>query len=210
MVKTGKTLMIKDAATLKVMADPLRAQIFEALVAEPLTVKRVAEKLGLAPGKLYYHFNLLQRSGLIHVSATRKVANMVESVYQASADELQVDCCLLKSITDEGKDSLLTLAVGQLDTTREDLLRSLQARFQQIEEGAPQHPRLVNVRREVRHIPDERAKEFCTRLSSLVEEFCTAEVPVSTPGSMPYAMTVALYPIFHFDAAPGASEKKET
>jgi DNA-binding transcriptional ArsR family regulator len=72
------TFVIKDYDTLKAIADPLRAQIVELLINDPLTVSQVAQRLGLAPSKLYYHFGLLEKIGLIAVVETRMVANIME------------------------------------------------------------------------------------------------------------------------------------
>ena len=63
-------ITISDLDTLKVVSDPFRVQILEVLVHEPQTVNQVAEKMGLAPSKLYYHFNMLEKHGLIQVVDT--------------------------------------------------------------------------------------------------------------------------------------------
>ena len=56
-----KRFHIADLETLRAIADPLRVQIMELLEGgQALTVKQVAEKLGLAPSKLYYHFGALE------------------------------------------------------------------------------------------------------------------------------------------------------
>ena len=44
---------IADLETLRAISDPLRVQVLELLESQALTVKQVAEKLGLAPSKLY-------------------------------------------------------------------------------------------------------------------------------------------------------------
>ena len=84
------THMIEDLATLQVIAEPLRAQIFEVLANDMLTVRQVSERLGLTPSRLYYHINLLEQHGLIQVVETRTVMNMIEKVYQAVAPNLEV------------------------------------------------------------------------------------------------------------------------
>src|SRR5215207_1521313 len=93
--KEPKSFRIKDLETLRALSDPLRVQIVE-LLAEDLTVKQVAERLGLAPSKLYYHFTTLEKLGLIEVAETRMVANMVEKLYRSSIDTLDVDPSLFK------------------------------------------------------------------------------------------------------------------
>jgi len=189
---------IKDRETLKVIADPLRAQILETITAEPLTVKQVADRLGLSPNKLYYHINMLEKFGFIKVIETRQVVNMIEKTFQAVASQLDIAPALMNTVTDEGKDSVYNLITSTLDTTREDMLRSLQARFHQLDQGAAETPRRVVINRDVRCIPDERAEEFAERVKALMEEFGRLEVPNGTPGAMTYGLVVAFYPNFYY------------
>jgi len=190
---------IKDRETLKVITDPLRAQIMETIITEPLTVKQVADRLGLAPSKLYYHFNMLEKYGFIHVVETRQVSNMIEKTFQAVASQLDIAPALLTSTTEEGKDSLYAMIIATLDTTREDMLRSLQARLHQLDQGADANPRRIVMNRDVRYIPDERAKEFSERVEALLKEFATLEVPRGTEGAMNYGLAVTFYPSFYYE-----------
>jgi DNA-binding transcriptional ArsR family regulator len=196
---SANIFQIKDRETLKVITDPLRAQIMEALTAEPLTVKQVADRLGLAPSKLYYHFNMLEKFGFIRVAETRQVSNMIEKRFQAIASCFDVAPALLTATTDEGKDSMYAMIVSTLDTTREDMLRSIQARLHQLDQGAEANPRHVVINRDIRYIPDENAREFSDRVRALLEEFASLEVPKGTPGAMNYGLAVTFYPSFHYE-----------
>jgi DNA-binding transcriptional ArsR family regulator len=190
--------LIKDRETLKVIADPLRGQILDALRPEPLTVKQVADRLGLAPSKLYYHINMLEKYGFIHVAETRQVANMIEKTFQAVASQLDIAPALLTTATEEGKDSVYEMVKATLDTTREDILRSLQARYTALEQGAAESPRCVVLNRQVGVLTDERAAEFNQRLQSLIQEFETLQVPAGTPDSLHYGLSIAFYPSFYY------------
>ena len=205
--KEPRAFRIKDLETLRSLSDPLRVQIVE-ILAEDLTVKQVAERLGLAPSKLYYHFTTLEKLGLIEVAETRMVANMVEKVYRSSADILDVDPALFKS-SREGENETLHMAVtSTIDATRDDLLRSLQARQFQLEQGADEQPRRVILNRLVCRIPEERIQEFQDQLVTLLKEF-EAENDTSARGAklQPYALTVAFYPSFYFET-PKKEKKK--
>ncbi|MBM3150715.1 MAG: helix-turn-helix transcriptional regulator [Chloroflexi bacterium] len=199
MDKLDDVFLIKDRETLKVVADPLRAQVMDTVTNEALTVKQVADRLGLAPGKLYYHINLLEKYGLIRIAETRQVGNLIEKTYRAAASRLDIAPALMTVSTPEGKDSLYDLVTSTLDTTREDLLRSLQARYHQIDQGAREKPRQVVINRDMRYIPDERAAAFAGRVKALLEEFGTLEAPPGTHGAMNYGLAVAFYPCFYFE-----------
>jgi DNA-binding transcriptional ArsR family regulator len=195
-----KIFVIKDLETLRVIADPLRPQILELLVHDAHTVKQVAEKLGLAPGKLYYHFSLLEKHGLIEVAETRQVANMIEKLYRATASEIDLEPSLLSFSTDQGKESIHTLLTSALDSTREDLQRSLQARAYNLERGAKPRPRKAFVKRGLSRIPDELADEFSERLLALIDEFESLDDPPRAEGEalQSYALTVAFYPSYFY------------
>ena len=200
------TYIIKDMETLRAIADPLRTQILELLVKEPRTVKQVGEKLGLAPGKLYYHFNMLEKHGMIEVVETRQIANMLEKLYHATATEIELDPSLLSFTTDQGKESIHTLLTSSLDSTRDDLVRSLQARAYNLEQGARPQPRKAFVKRAISRIPDNKADEFAERVLALVEEFEKADDAPSEENADQenYALTVVFYPSYFYQEAEDA------
>lgn len=202
-----KTLIIRDLETLRVVADPLRAQILEVLNLEPLTVKQVAEKLGLATSKLYYHINLMEKHGLIKVVDTRIVSGIIEKHYRAAAADLDIDPSLLSFSTDEGKENINTLMTATIDATREDILRSLQARIFDLEQGAAEYPRRVVITRQLSRLPEKRADEFHGRLRALMQEFEQAEKDAPADEALhPYALTIAFYPSFYFREASDANK----
>jgi predicted transcriptional regulator len=187
---------INDLETLKVVADPVRNQIMEVLEKKPQNVKEVAEKLGLAPSKLYYHFNMLEKVGLIKVMETRQIANLIEKYYQTTSSFIDIDPNLLNFSTTEGKENLYTMVTSTIDTTREDLLRSLQARSLQIEQGAEGKLRSVTLSRYISNMSDEKANEFHKRMQELLEEFIDTDT--KDPDQQTFALTIALYPSFYF------------
>ena len=154
MKQSGKTFIIEDRETLKVMVDPLRSQILEILLSTPHTIKQTAGKLGLAASKLYYHFNLLEKHGLIDVVETRMVGNLEEKRYQAVSTDFELAPGLINTSTEDGKAVANEVFVNTIDATRDDLLRSLQARYFQLDHGAPEHPRHVVLNRVVSRIPE--------------------------------------------------------
>jgi DNA-binding transcriptional ArsR family regulator len=190
--------IINDFETLKVMADPVRAQIFELLVQDAQTVAQVAEKLGLAASKLYYHFGLLEKAGLIQVVATRQVRNMVEKDYRATADTVDVAPSLLNFNTSEGRENLQAMLAATLDSTREDILRSVQARILDLERGEAPRERRLLLTRETSRISGARAEAFQQRLAALVQEFAAADGEDDPAEMHAYAMTIALYPSFYY------------
>jgi len=207
--KTPKHFHIKDLETLRAVSDPLRIQIVELLTNQNLTVKQVAEKLGLASSKLYYHFGALEKLGMIEVAETRMVSNMVEKVYQSNADQLDVDPSLLRFSKEGDNESFGILISSTIDATREDIIRSLQARQFQLDQGAAEQSRRFIINRVVSRISEERVAEFQKRLVQLIQEFESEDERASRKSNLqPYALTVALYPSFYFDKASRKEKKK--
>ncbi len=198
--KPASPFLIRDLETLRAVSDPLRMQIVELLLNEKQTVKQVAEKLGLAPSKLYYHFNALEKLGLIKVVETRMVANMLEKSFQAAASSIDVDPALLTLSTDEGKETIEKALTSTIDGTRDDIVRSLQARQFQLEQGAEEQPRRFIINRLVSRVTEERIQEFQDRLMALMQEFESEDKLPRRKNLQAYALTVAFYPSFYFEA----------
>lgn len=206
--KQASPFLIRDLETLRAVSDPLRMQITELLLYEKQTVKQVAEKLGLAPSKLYYHFNALENLGIIEVVETRMVANMQEKSYKSTASSMNVDPSLLTFSTEAGKESIGTILSSTIDATREDIMRSLQARQFQLEQGAEEKPRRFIINRITSRVTEERIQEFQDRLMALMQEFEEEDQKSKSTKLQTYALTVAFYPGFYFQK-PSKKERKK-
>lgn len=199
-------LLLDNLETLKVLADPFRNQILEVLAARPLTVNQIAEKLGVQPSKLYYHVNLLEKHGLIRVVETSVKANIIEKQYWVTAYQYDLGKDLCNFATPIGRESVSTSMVAPIETTREDILRSLQARATALDQGAKAHPRQVLVYRELRQIPDELADRFIERLKEITKEFEAFKDHELSEDVETHALTIAFYPSFYYANSEEAEE----
>lgn len=192
--QTPSTHKIQDLETLRVISDPLRAQILELCATEARTVRDMASRLGLAPTRLYYHINLLEKHGLLVVDETRTVGNLIEKTYRAVAVNLDVDSSLFNFKTPQGKESLYGLVTSTLDSTRDDLLRSLQARSLALEQGAAPTPRAVMLKRVTARLSIARIDAMLARLEALLDEFDQNDAA----DDQAYNLTLAYYPVFYY------------
>ncbi len=206
-IQDKKHYHVSDLETLRALADPLRVQIMELLEGQTFTVKQVAEKLGLAPSKLYYHFGALEKLGLIEVAETRMVANMLEKKFRSNAGLVDIDPALFKFSKEGDNEPINILLSSTIDATRDDLLRSLQARQFQLEQGVEEQPRRIIINRVVSNVSEKHIEEFQERLVKLIQEF-EAEDKASKSSDQPYALTVAFYPSFYFDKTVKKGKKK--
>jgi hypothetical protein len=168
-------LIIKDLKALQVLSHPLRSQLLDQFDAEPQTVKQVANRLGMTANKLYYHVNMLEEHGLLALVETRTVGNLLERLYQTAAERFEVDANLLSFRNDAGREQAEQFVVTSLDATRQDLLRSMEARRLRREQGEELRPTQAVVTRCVSRLSEERAEAFRQRLCALVEEFGNAD-----------------------------------
>ncbi len=203
------TFVIRDMETMRVISDPIRAQVFEALLSQPQTVRQVAEKLGMSASKLYYHFNLLEKFAFIRVHETRQVGNLIEKIYAVTSPIIDVDPSIFSFPSGEHNEQLLTIVRDTIDATREDLMRSLQARFYALEQGEPPKPRRVALNRLRSHLSDEQAARFLTKLQQLLEEFDQSD-DQEGQDNQTYSLMIAFYPNFYYPAESPSSKSEES
>lgn len=203
---------IDNLETLKIVTHTFRTQILEALVLQALTVKQVAEKLGLPPSKLYYHINLLEKHGMIKVIEEHIVANIIEKVYRATATEFAITPSLLSFKTDESRETFNSMLLSTLDKTREDVMRSLEMRTQALEHNVERPPRQVVLAQLTTRVSEARAIELEERVQALIKEFEREEAESADQGEdgRIYGLTIAFYPQFSHADAEETNYRQET
>ncbi len=192
--------MIENVETLKVIIDPLRLQILDLLSLEPHTVKYVADRLGLSSSRLYYHFNLLESKGLISVVATKTINNIIEKYYWNTADDFEINSEILTFSSAVDAEDLTRLVGATLDATRDDFMRSLQARRGSLDKGAKENPKETIAYRVKKRVKDETYREYIKKMKALLEEFQTLpEEEAANPEANVFTVAVFLYPSFYYE-----------
>ncbi|MDX1990829.1 MAG: helix-turn-helix domain-containing protein [bacterium] len=189
--KPAEEMVISDLETLKVLADPMRINILEYL-SKPGTVKQVAEKLNKPPTKLYYHFNLLEKHGLIQMVETRIVSGIIEKHYQIAARMFRLEKGLLSPGNAGFDEGLEVTLAGLFGDTRNDIYDSLAAGVIQTGPDAPDYRRLLMTQARLNLTP-EQARSFYERLLSLLQEYDVDDSEV-LDGTGPYKVLLMLHP----------------
>jgi len=155
--------VVKEAETLKALADPTRIQILMLLGDGPKTVKDVAAMVGLLPTRLYYHFKILERADLIKVTRRRMVSGIEERTYAATATSWTPAPEVTTSLVSSGViDALLEVVRAELE-----LALRVQADVPLGEPGSP-----VPVFSLTRlTLSDDDAAEVQRRLEAIMHEF---------------------------------------
>jgi hypothetical protein len=119
-----------------------------------------------------------------------------------------VDPTLFSFPSGEHDEQLLSIVRDTIDATREDLLRSLQARLYALEQGEPPKPRRVVLNRLRSHLSEEQAARFLTKIQELLSEFEQSDEKEG-PSNQSYALMIAFYPSFYYPAEnrTGSSEE---
>jgi DNA-binding transcriptional ArsR family regulator len=184
--EASQTIRLED---LKLLSDPLRAHLVEALIGQALTVKELAARFGLPPTRLYYHVNLLEKHGFIQVADTRWVSGILEKHYRATARQYRVD-----------RSPFADPAGDVLDDTKADIRHSVRAGRIDLAQTAP-HLQTLLLKRGFGRLTPARARHFYKQLAALIEAF--TEAPAGD-GEDLYALAVAFYPTLYPPEAPHA------
>jgi DNA-binding transcriptional ArsR family regulator len=168
-------------AQVKALADPLRYRVFEALLNEPRTAKQMAAQLGTRPTRLYHHFRVLERAGLIRPAGTRQTRGTTEKYFAATADRIQVTGAA------SGISSGLVAALysGVLESTLSDMRRAARAR-------APKAPSAIRpyLKRYVIRATPAAAAGIRRRLDALS---MACERAATQGGTTEFAVTLTLH-----------------
>jgi DNA-binding transcriptional ArsR family regulator len=87
--RAGAAPAATSLSRLRALADPLRYRIFENLIAEPRTARQMAQHLGTHLTRLYHHFHVLEKAGLIRAAGTRQKRGTVEKYFKAAVDRIE-------------------------------------------------------------------------------------------------------------------------
>lgn len=195
--------VIDDLDTLRLLTQPVRLKIVEALRSAPgpQTVKELAAALGTTQTKLYYHVNLLEGADLIRVAATRLVSGIVEKRYAAASYRIAVDRALLSPAT-SGGDGLEVLLAIIFDQVRTEIRRSVAAGLIDLDRSRDDDtgPNSLMLGRKWLLLTPEQVAEFRQRLGQVQEEYQGQDpmpgdfIANPPPGSQLYEMLLGFYP----------------
>ncbi len=178
-------LRVHTAQHFKALGDPTRERILSIIKHEPLTAKQLGERLGIPPGTVGHHLQVLEAAGLAQIVARRLVHGIVAKYYTRTARLFLFDFppevtprieSTLKFLTD-ARDELADALLA--DEERPANLFINEENDSCCSTGFP-HARLSR----------EHALEFNRRLGALVDEFATVEPDAD---GQVYALSTAFF-----------------
>ena len=175
--------VIRDLATLKAFADPLRLRLLLELARGRRTVKEVATALGVGPTRLYYHLRILQKHRLVRVAGRRKVSGIEERSYEATAKGWTLAPSLLGA--DVVRAGVVSALFEMTAAEVEIVLRSHPDR--PLDERSAAIPVFAHTRL---MLSDEDVEDLRERLSAVMEDFGSDD-PI--PGKAEYHAVLVAY-----------------
>ena len=164
-------IIIHDLETLKVLADPLRLQILQAIGAgKPRAVKQIAKALQHPPNKLYYHVKMLEEHGLIQVVETRVVSGIIEKLYLTTAQKYAPSLELFSVNPETGTGGLSLMLDSVWGSTKQDLMTSVRASIADLSTMNDEDTTTGIISSNLL-LPPAKAVEFHQRLQALFQEF---------------------------------------
>jgi hypothetical protein len=191
-------MAIEDVETLKVIADPFRLEMIEAMGADRITVKELGARMGQGVHKLYYHVRLLEKHGIMIPVDSQIVSGIVEKTYALAAKRFEVKRGAL-SAGGVGAPEFYQVLQTLFDSTLEAARKAVEAKAVSLTEEDDER---VTATRAKLHMTDDQARTFIKRFEELGDELSSEEPGV---GTRPYGMTF----IFHALAPGGSSGKEE-
>lgn len=194
---------IHDVDTLKILADPYRLRLIEAIGEDRVTVKEVAARMGEGVHRLYYHVRQLEEHGLLVQVASRVVSGIVEKTYALVGRRFEVEPGLLGADA-AGEEHLLAMVRSITGSAVEAIARAARAGVIGTGEGKDGRMRVT---RATLRLDDARARELVDRLDALVQEFGESPAEDDAPvggTARPFGLTV----VFH-ELAGDATETRE-
>ena len=197
--KPAARFEITKLETVRVLADPLRMRLIEAMASEldhPFSVKELAKALGEPPTKLYYHVNMLEEHGLLVVTSSQLVSGILEKRYQLVAASIGVDRALLTAGDTGVGEALHGVLTTIFSTAEEDVQAAIKAGIGSLHAGEEGTRERIVLSKSVDRLSPDEARAFRDRLDALITEF--GHGPDAGPARADdhlYGLVLAFYPM---------------
>lgn len=197
--KPAARFEITKLEAVRVLADPLRMRLIEAMASEldhPFSVKELAKALGEPPTKLYYHVNMLEENGLLVVTGSQLVSGILEKRYQLVAASIGVDRALLTAGDTSVGEALHGVLTTIFSTAEEDVQVAIKAGIGSLHAGEEGTRERIVLSKSIDRLSPEQAKAFRDRLDGLIAEFGHGpDTEPTDPDAHPYGLVLAFYPM---------------
>lgn len=171
------TLRITTEQQFKAVADPVRSRILGIIQSQPATAKQIAGRLGIAPGTIGHHLQVLEAAGLAQVVARRQVRGTVAKYYTRTARIFNFD--MAREVT--GGSATPAVELDILGCARDELAEALDATVK-MDSCSVAFPHV--------RLSPARARVYAERLESILDDLLH-EPP--DPNGQVYGLCYAMF-----------------
>ncbi len=155
-------LIVNTVQQFKALGDTTRSRILGIIQLRPATAKQIADKLGIAPGTIGHHLQVLEAAGLAQIVARRLVHGIVAKYYTRTARIFVYD--FPSEIDDKGSFTLTMHA-----KVREELAETLSETANGKRDTAFPDGRCMTAFPHAR-LSLARAEEYGKRISAIIDD----------------------------------------
>ena len=153
---------VNTVQQLKALGDTTRSRILGIIQLQPATAKQIADKLGIAPGTIGHHLQVLEAAGLVQIVARRLVHGIVAKYYTRTARIFEYD------FPSEVSDSI-SIALDFHAKVRDELVATLSEDTNNKQEATFPEGRCTTAFPHAR-LSEERAKEYGKRIAAIIDD----------------------------------------
>lgn len=176
---------ITDPSQFESLSSPTRIRILK-LCTDPLSVRQIAERLGVPATRLYYHVNLLEDAGFLQVVHTRKSGARIEKLYRVAGKSITPGPELIDNV-DDIEEAAKALASIVIEPARFEAEHVMAKRLEGEE-------LTWDLARAFAHLTSEEFEEIASKLRAIVTEHMAGKQDPDNPESSEYSLTYALLP----------------
>ena len=177
---------IDNEAQLEALQSPMRMRVLNA-ARKPLSVREIAEKLGVPVTRLYYHVNLLHEAGFLEVVHTRKSGARLEKLYRIAGKSIVVGSELAENSSDPATTARALTAV----VLEPAVIEAEAAIINRLAEGPEQR---LNLGRSLAVLSPDGASAVSEKIEALVREHLADQADSDHPEAQTYAFTFTFLP----------------
>jgi DNA-binding transcriptional ArsR family regulator len=170
--------VIKDVATLKAVADPLRHRLLIHLD-RPRSVKELAAAVERPPDRLYYHLGLLERQGIIRSTAERGAERRFELVNT-------------NMVLDPGLALPRAQVTGLITSMLQQAQREYAAAVRRRSRDGRKRARLVFTHL---HLTEAEREELNGRMEALLADYDVPHESADDPERKPFGVLLGIWPV---------------
>lgn len=177
--------VIDTLEKLRVVSNPLRMRILDAVIPQARTIKEIGELLQVKSNTRYYHMSALSDVGMVRVVRTVVNGGIQQKYYRATGKYFRLEPHLLYSGGLQGnRDPAGAFLIGAVERTTSELRKSLERGL------IDRSGETMTVTRRVTCTTQEQARQFKARLKQLEEDFVNAD---SCDGDLQLELGFALF-----------------